>query len=79
MCTEVAKVFVVDESTIAIPVTCRQCGKTSMMHIPRLVIVTALTKWNCMALYTDCHPGSWDASAAEIEKIREFVGTLFLQ
>jgi hypothetical protein len=62
------------ETPIPLPVTCPICGTESVTAFPALVVLTALTRWNNMALYASCHEGSWNASPAEIERIRAFLG-----
>ena len=51
------------------------CGTDTVTEFPTLVVVTALTQWNNMRLHGTCHAVFWDASAAEIQSIREQLGT----
>jgi hypothetical protein len=64
----------VAETPVLLPVRCPTCGAESMTGYPTIVVMTALTRWHNMALYTSCHPASWDASQAEMARIRAFLG-----
>jgi hypothetical protein len=35
--------------------------------------MVALTQWNQMALYANCHPPSWSASPLELQAIRAYL------
>ena len=62
------------ESKVSLPVRCRRCGVVTLVEFPTVVVVTALTRWNQLALHSHCHDEKWDASAAEIQAIRDYVG-----
>jgi hypothetical protein len=64
---------------VEIPVRCPKCGAVELNKFPDLVVVVALTVWKQMRLYTSCHDSSWDASAPEIQSIREHVGDEWLE
>ena len=57
-----------------IPVRCPRCGNATVMKCHRLVVTTALHRWNQMKLHAACCAVSWDAGAAELAGIRQFVG-----
>jgi hypothetical protein len=63
-----------DPKTISLPVTCPHCGASSMSEFPLPVVLIALTRWNNMALYAECHATSWSASPDELERLREYLG-----
>ena len=62
------------DATVLLPITCPQCGLESLVEFPVIVVVAALTRWNQMALHAGCHDGSWNASPAELARIRSHVG-----
>ena len=68
-----------DQPTIFLPVKCPQCGEKSLSAFPILVVHVALTRWNHIGLYADCHEQSWDASDEEVQALRAFVGEDWLQ
>lgn len=68
-----------EETPILLPVTCPVCGTESLTEYPVLVVMTALTRWHNMALYASCHEGSWDASSAEMARIRAFLGDPWIE
>jgi hypothetical protein len=63
-----------NEPTVLLPVKCPQCTTGSMAEFPIIVVVTALTRWNHMALYGTCDHPPWDASAQDLEAMREYLG-----
>jgi hypothetical protein len=68
-----------EETPTLLPVTCPICGVESMTAYPAIVVMTALTRWHNMALYASCHPGTWDASQAEMARIRDFLGEPWIE
>ena len=67
-----------DPPTILMPVQCPKCGGKSLSAFPILVVQIALTRWNNIALYANCHEESWDASEEEVVALRAFVGEEWL-
>lgn len=67
-----------DQPTLFLPVKCPKCGEKSLSAFPARVVQIALTRWNHIALYADCHGTSWDASDEEMEALRAFVGQAWL-
>jgi hypothetical protein len=68
-----------NSTRIEIPIRCRQCGKTKLASYPIIVAVTALRSWKQMRLYSPCHDVAWDADASEIQTMKKFVGTAWLE
>ncbi len=68
-----------EEATVLVPVTCPQCGIKSLSEQPIIVVVTALTRWNRMLLRALCHEEAWDATPAELEAIREYLGAAWIE
>jgi hypothetical protein len=54
-----------------VTVCCPQCGKSTSMKCPLLVLHVALHRWHQMNLYAACCDVYWGASEAEIRAIRE--------
>ena len=63
-----------EHPSIFLPVMCPKCGEKSLSAFPILVVKTAVTHWNHIALYASCHGESWDASPDEVDALRAFVG-----
>ena len=63
-----------EEHTIRLPTKCPKCGGESLVEFPVIVVATALTKWNHMALRANCCRVSWNASDSEIQQIKEYLG-----
>jgi hypothetical protein len=59
---------------ISLPVVCPRCGAVSMSEYPIQVVLMALTRWNNMALYCNCHESPWSASPADMQRIRDYLG-----
>jgi hypothetical protein len=62
-----------DEAVVRIPVTCPTCGTEHLVEVHEFVLKVALDRWNNMRLHADCHDVSWDASEAELERIRAYI------
>jgi hypothetical protein len=67
------------KSDVQIPVRCPECGTVALTAFPILVVVTALTSWQQMRLYSSCHETGWDATQLEIQSMREHLGENWLQ
>lgn len=63
------------EPSVGIPVKCPLCRAEASVEFPVIVIITALTVWNNLRLYVNCHDVSWDASSTELDAIRCHLGT----
>jgi hypothetical protein len=66
------------EPTIRFPITCPQCGNELLAQMPVAVIASGLIRGNNIRLFSDCHGISWDASVLEVEQIREYLGTSWI-
>lgn len=66
------------EPTIRFPVTCPECGSGKLTDFPITVVVDALRKDTNICLVATCHDTIWDASAVEVEQIREYLGAIWL-
>jgi hypothetical protein len=66
------------EPTIRFPVTCPQCGNEFLTQMPVAVIAIGLIRGQNIRLFSDCHGVWWDASSLELEQIREYLGTSWL-
>jgi hypothetical protein len=65
----------VSEPEIELPVSCPCCGKQSLSDFRYTVVAEAL-RTNQMRLYANCHVAGWDASDAELDKIRTHLDTI---
>jgi hypothetical protein len=63
---------------ISLPVLCPRCGQSSQTKFPVPVVVIALTRWNNMALYCECHDSNWTATQEEIQTLRAYLGQEWL-
>jgi hypothetical protein len=61
------------ELTISFPVTCPKCGKERLTRFPMNVVADALLRGSDICLVSTCHDVIWDATAAELEQIREYL------
>jgi hypothetical protein len=61
------------------PVKCPVCRREQIIELPKLRIVAALVGFQPIQLHTTCHDQFWNANAAEMEQLREFVATEFPQ
>ncbi len=64
------------ESTIRFPITCPKCGTERLTEFPADVVEDALVRGSDICLVATCHDVIWDASALELEQIREYVGAM---
>ena len=65
--------------TVLIPVHCRACGRDQLAGYPIPVVAVALTRWNNLLLHACCRGESWDATPAELRRIREHLGSAWIQ
>ena len=61
-------------ATIRFPVTCPKCGTERLTEFPADVVADALARGSEICLVATCHDVIWDASALELEQIREYFG-----
>jgi hypothetical protein len=57
---------------IRLPVTCPICGSTVVEVFNAAEVADALLKSTPIRLYVSCHDIPWDASASEVQQIREY-------
>jgi hypothetical protein len=62
-----------DEPKVLVPVTCPRCGGESLKRLAVSVVAEALIAGTLLRLSTDCHCVEWDATAVELEQIREYL------
>jgi hypothetical protein len=60
------------EPEIIFPVKCPICLQEALTGFRFSIVAAALATGN-LRLYANCHVASWNASEAELEKIREFL------
>ena len=68
-----------EDTDVLIPVRCAYCGATALNSFPVIVVITALTRWRQMRLYSSCHGVAWSATQAELDLIREHLGERWLE
>jgi hypothetical protein len=66
------------EPTIRFPVACPECGIELLTAFPVSVVADALLRGANISLMAACHNAIWDASDLELEQIREYLGTVWL-
>lgn len=64
------------EPEIELPVSCPCCGKQSLSDF-RLTVVAEALQTHQLRLYANCHAAGWDASEAELERIRSHLDTIW--
>jgi hypothetical protein len=67
-----------NEPLVRFPVTCPECGSESIGIFRISDIAVALVESRKIQLYANCHARSWDASDAEQDQIREYLGAVWL-
>jgi hypothetical protein len=67
-----------DETTVRFPVTCPKCGTERLSEFPADLVSDALARGADICLVATCHDVIWDASALEVEQIREYLGVTTL-
>jgi hypothetical protein len=61
-----------DESEVRFPVSCPLCAQELLTHMPMTVIERALSVGAVIHLRATCHDVHWEASALEVEQIRQY-------
>jgi len=61
------------EPEVLVPVICPQCGGESLKRLAVSVVAEALIAGTFLRLSTACHCAEWDATAVELEQIREYL------
>jgi hypothetical protein len=61
-----------DESEVRFPVSCPLCAQELLTQMPMTVIARALSVGAAIHLRATCHDVHWEASALEVEQIRQY-------
>jgi hypothetical protein len=61
-----------DESEVRFPVSCPLCAQELLTQMPMTVIERALSVGAAIHLRATCHDVHWEASALEVEQIRQY-------
>ena len=61
-----------NESEVRFPVNCPLCARELLTKLPAAEVAQALTAGSAIRLRAACHDIYWDASALEVEQIREY-------
>lgn len=64
------------EAIIRFPVVCAKCGRESLLEYPLTTMATRLNKLHRLPLEAKCCGVVWDATAVELEQIREYLGAV---
>jgi len=67
-----------EQPVVQIPVNCPVCGTERLAEFPVAVVAIALTRWNNMRLQTTCHDVAWDATPRDLQRIRGYLGSQWL-
>jgi len=63
---------------LRVPVTCPDCGAERLAELPADRVTGALREGRALRLHAPCHDVWWNASAVEVEQVRQYVGALSL-
>ena len=61
-----------NEPEVRFPVNCPLCARELLTQLPAAEVARALTAGSAIRLRAACHDIYWDASALEVEQIREY-------
>jgi hypothetical protein len=67
-----------NEPMIRFPVVCPKCGNERLTEFPVSLVADALLRKTGIFLVAACHDTTWQASSLEIEQIREYLGSVWL-
>lgn len=67
------------EWTVRFPVVCPNCRSERLTEYPVNVVADALLRGTQLCLAVTCHDMIWDATEVELEQIRQYLGTVWLQ
>ena len=62
-----------DESEVRFPVSCPLCAQELLTQMPMAVIARALSVGAAIHLRATCHDVHWEATALEVEQIRQYL------
>jgi hypothetical protein len=66
------------ESIVKFSVICPVCQREVLTSLPFIYAAEALIRGKNIRLHASCHDKWWDASSAEVEQVREYVGAVAL-
>jgi hypothetical protein len=66
------------EATVRFPVTCPICGAEALTSFTISEVAFAVVSSRRIKLHAICHDGTWDASDIEMQQIREYLGSVWL-
>jgi hypothetical protein len=61
------------EPLVRFPVLCPSCAAERLITVPVAVIAAALVKGGTIRLHASCHDKWWDATAVELQQMREYL------
>jgi len=61
-----------NEPEVPVPVNCPLCARELLTKLPAAEVAEALMAGSAIRLRAPCHDIYWDASALELEQIREY-------
>ena len=62
-----------DEPEVRFPVNCPECARELLTQMPMAVIERALSVGAAIRLRASCHDVHWEATALEVEQIRQYL------
>jgi hypothetical protein len=62
-----------DEPEVRFPVSCPLCAQELLTQMPMTVIERALSAGAAIRLRAACHDVHWEATALEVEQIRQYL------
>jgi len=62
-----------EEPEVRFPVSCPVCARELLIRMPMTVIARALSVGASIRLRASCHDVHWEASALEVEQIRQYL------
>jgi hypothetical protein len=66
------------EPKVRFPVICPTCHQEQLVEFPVDLVASGLITENRIRLFAPCHEVAWDASPVELEQIREYLGSAWL-
>jgi hypothetical protein len=61
------------EPLVRFPVLCPTCASETLTAVPAKVVIAALINGGTVRLHATCHDKWWDATAVELQQIREYL------
>jgi hypothetical protein len=66
------------EPVVRFPVLCPTCAVERLTEIPVAVVAAALVKGRNIRLHATCHDKWWDATAVELQQMREYLDATWI-